>query len=232
MEQMMACLLAEIRANNKKFEVLHGTRLPTGHLQSQDRGHSRRTAKMHAHQERMEASMNAWQRQIMACQEAMEACLKKAKAKPEKMKAGLEEMEVTVDVFVERLNKAVTMNLEANQAKTEAYLDRKQQTPEETEATAEHEEAAKEAAVETVGAQEDRTGDQPCQAGTHRRFCKRSHRRTDGQEEMTVGLGMQQWNKEQGHKRAITSGKQENTQQDFQADSRAAGRKANSRDFH
>jgi hypothetical protein len=42
----------------------------------------------------------------------------------------------------------------------------------------------------------------------------RSSLRTDGQEKMTVGHGMQQWYKEPRHKRAIISGKHENTQQE------------------
>jgi hypothetical protein len=32
-------------------------------------------AKMDAHQERMGANMNVWQKETLACQEAMEACL-------------------------------------------------------------------------------------------------------------------------------------------------------------
>jgi hypothetical protein len=61
--------------------------------------------KMDAHQERMEISINAWQKETIAWQEAMEACLVKAKANPEKMKAGLEEMEAAVDFFEERMYK-------------------------------------------------------------------------------------------------------------------------------
>jgi hypothetical protein len=43
---------------------------------------------------------------------------------------------------------------------------------------------------------------------------------------------MQQRHKEAMLKRTITSGKLENTQQDFQADRRAGDHKANTRDFH
>jgi hypothetical protein len=57
---------------------------------------------MDAHQERMEASMNAWRKETTACQETMEAaCLVKAKANPGRIKASLEQMEATVDVFEE-----------------------------------------------------------------------------------------------------------------------------------
>jgi hypothetical protein len=59
---MMTCLLAEIRANSKKFEVFCGT------LISQLDIHQARTesiqekiiAKTYTHWESMEASMNAW----------------------------------------------------------------------------------------------------------------------------------------------------------------------------
>jgi hypothetical protein len=55
------------------------------------------------------------------------------------------------------LNKIDTTDLVANQAKTEAYLERKKPTSEETEAIAQHEEVPKEeTAVKTAGAQEDR----------------------------------------------------------------------------
>jgi hypothetical protein len=77
-----------------------------------------------------------------ACQEATEACAEKAKANPEKMKAVSEEMEVMVEVFEERLDKMDTMDLEANEAKSDA--------------TVEHQETAKEeAVVATIGALED-----------------------------------------------------------------------------
>jgi hypothetical protein len=56
---------------------------------------------MEAHQERMEAGMTAWRKEVAACQEAMEACLEKLKVKPRSMKAGLEKMEAMVDVFEE-----------------------------------------------------------------------------------------------------------------------------------
>jgi hypothetical protein len=54
----------------------------------------------------------------------------------------------------------------------------------------------------------------------------------DNQEDMLGATGMQQWHKEPRPKRAITSGKQENTQQNLQADHRAGDRKANGLDFH
>jgi hypothetical protein len=48
---------------------------------------------------------------------------------------------------------------------------------------------------------------------------------------MTEGPGMQQWHMELKSKRAITSGKQENTEQDLQANHSAGGLKANNRAF-
>jgi exonuclease VII small subunit len=36
-------------------------------------------AKMDTRQERMEASMNAWQKETLACQEAVEACQEKVR---------------------------------------------------------------------------------------------------------------------------------------------------------
>jgi hypothetical protein len=103
-------------------------------------------AKMDAHQERMEASMNAWKKETMACQEAMEACLEKAKAKPEKMKAGMGEMEAAVVVFKERLGRMDATDLEASQEKSDALAEY-QDVPKE------------EIAVETVRALENRYGD-------------------------------------------------------------------------
>jgi hypothetical protein len=35
--------------------------------------------KKNAHQERMEAGVNAWQKEMMACQDTTEACLKSMK---------------------------------------------------------------------------------------------------------------------------------------------------------
>jgi hypothetical protein len=60
----------------------------------------------------------------------------------------------------------------------------------------------------------------------------RNLERTDVREETSGATGIQQRHKEPSPKRAITSGKQENTQQDVQADRRAGDHKANSLDFH
>jgi hypothetical protein len=60
---------------------------------------------------------------------------------------------------------------------------------------------------------------------------KRSPSGINSREEIKEGPEMQQWQKELKPKREITSGKQENTQQDLQANRRAGGLKANSRDF-
>jgi hypothetical protein len=101
---------------------------------------------MDGHQERMGASTNSWQKEMMACQKATEVCLEKAKANPEKIKAGLEEMETAGFVYKERLNKMDTVDLEANREKLEAVV--------------EHREAPKEeATVETFGALKKRYGD-------------------------------------------------------------------------
>jgi hypothetical protein len=57
------------------------------------------------------------------------------------MKAGLEEMKAAADVFEKGLEKMDTMDLEANQEKSDAV--------------AEHQEVPKEATVETIRALED-----------------------------------------------------------------------------
>jgi hypothetical protein len=84
MEQMMACLLAEIRTNNEEFEVLCGTLVSKlDILQAMTEVIQEEIiAKRDTHQEMMEDSMNAWQREMKACQEAMEACLKKKRQRP------------------------------------------------------------------------------------------------------------------------------------------------------
>jgi hypothetical protein len=90
---------------------------------------------MDAHQERMEASMNAWQKETLACQEATEACQEKAKT-------GQEEVEAVVDVFEERFYQMDTTDLEANQENLDTVV--------------EHQEVPKEeAAVKTLGALEN-----------------------------------------------------------------------------
>jgi hypothetical protein len=103
-------------------------------------------AKIDVHQKRMEANMNAWQKETLACQEAAEACLEKVKANPKKMKGGLEEMEAAVDIFKERLDIIDTMDLEANSEEKEVIAEQ-QDIPTE------------EAALDVIGALKDRYGD-------------------------------------------------------------------------
>jgi hypothetical protein len=99
MEQIMACLLTEIRANNEKFEVLRGILVSRMDIQQIKTGviQEEIIPKIDVQQERMEASKNAWRNETTACQEETKACLEKAKANPEKMTAGLEEMEDAVE---------------------------------------------------------------------------------------------------------------------------------------
>jgi hypothetical protein len=54
----------------------------------------------------------------------------------------------------------------------------------------------------------------------------------DIQEETPGATAMQQRHKEPRPEKAITSGKQENTEQDLQADHRAGDRNANGQDYH
>jgi hypothetical protein len=109
----------------------------------------RMEAKMDANKDKMKAwldEMRALRKEKTAYEEETEACLEMAKANPEQMKAGLVEMEAAVDVFEERLDKMYTTDLECN--------------PENYDAVEEHQEVHKKgAAVETIGALEDRYGD-------------------------------------------------------------------------
>jgi hypothetical protein len=70
---------ARIKANNEKFEARRGTFISQMviHQASTKAIQEEITAKTDTHQGRMEASMNAWQKETTACHEAKEACLEK-----------------------------------------------------------------------------------------------------------------------------------------------------------
>jgi hypothetical protein len=61
MEQMMERLLSKIKDDQKESMV------------EMKAGHEMMMAKLDTHHERMEASVNAWQKETTACQEATEA---------------------------------------------------------------------------------------------------------------------------------------------------------------
>jgi hypothetical protein len=92
MEQILACLLAEMSFDKKI-----------------DSNQKELKEEMKTNQ----AEVDAWRKERTACQDEPEACLEEAKTNPVKTKAGLEEMGAVADVFQERLNKMDTTDLMA-----------------------------------------------------------------------------------------------------------------------
>jgi chromosome segregation ATPase len=140
----------QIEANNEKFEALRGTLLSRKdiHQASTEAIQEEMKAKMNKNQEKMDdwlEEMKAWRKKTTACQEATEACLEKAKA-------GREEMEAALGVFEERLDKMDVTDLEANREKSEGVAVR-------------HEVHDEEAAMDTIGAPEDRSMDEEPDVG-------------------------------------------------------------------
>jgi hypothetical protein len=76
-DEITARLETEIETNNEKFEVLQNTFVSKMdiHLAQPEVVQEEIIVKMDTHQERMGASINAWQKETTVCQVAMEACL-------------------------------------------------------------------------------------------------------------------------------------------------------------
>jgi hypothetical protein len=77
MEQMMACLLAEIRINQERMEAKLGAEIKTIRGKMMDSHHEKLVAIMKAGKEQITAKMDAWM-------EGMVACVGKLEANPEK----------------------------------------------------------------------------------------------------------------------------------------------------
>jgi hypothetical protein len=112
MEQMMACLLAEMKTSQAKTDA--SLKEMKEFSAGQEHLKEEMLVKMETNQERMDPKLDAHHEWMIA-----------------RMDSQLEKMEAAVDVFEERFNKMYSTDLEANQEKSEAVAEQQDAPKEE-----------------------------------------------------------------------------------------------------
>jgi hypothetical protein len=234
-EEMTARLEAKIEAKvdiyHEKFEVLQGAFISWMDIhQARTEGIQEEIiVQMDAHRERMRSSVNAWQKETVVSQEATEACLESKEPTSVELVFVSEHQEVPKEDAAVKNVRA----LKKRRGDQHLILRCRVQLKKRTQGN----NGSRKKLATTHRGMTCHAIPAPCKgdgsSGTRPGQCwKRNLERMDNQEETLGKTRKDHWNKEPRLKMAIISGKQNNTQQDFQEDHRAGDRKANSRDFH